>query len=719
MEVQERVVYCFRDFRLDARERLLKNGERSVPLPPKAFDLLLFLVRNAGRLVEKDVLLHQVWSGVHVEEGNLAKHISMLRKALDETSDGSACIETIPKAGYRFVAAVSELSSDGLAATVLEPRPLLSPDKDEQVKPRRWFRMQFLFAGALFFITIAALLAWTLAPAPTARVVRTDRLTRSSRASWAQRVLTDGVRLYFVERIGGRQALASAPIDGGDSILVPTPFANSISLLDISPDHTKLLLSGDDRTEGDTTFWTIPVAGGSPKRLGVMGNDAAWFPDGRRILFTHGLDIYSASEDGSEPRKISTVNGRPWGFHWSPDGRVLRFTVENAQTQVVSIWEAAADGTHAHQWPGIHTPPKPGWLQGEAGGVWTPDGRYFVYRSMRGTTTGLWAVREQTGLRGRFNNEPFLLYTFPGGLAYLNPLVSFDGKRIFFAAEQESRELVRYDQPTRRFISYLGGIPARMVDFSRDAKWAAYYTNDYHLWRSRVDGSDRLQLGFQSLAAGPPRWSPDGKRIAFRADSSGNFRIYLISPEGGTPQAITPAEFNRASAPCWSPDGKSLIFGEMPPIPNTVPRPQHAMQRINLETGEVTALPGSEGLNAQDLSPDGQNIIAFTQNDSRLVLFNLASHRITELASGKSFYAAFWSHDGRYIYFQDLSAGAEQPISRMRLSDHKIEPIAGLSQFNPADAMAFSFAGLTSDGSPLASVILNRGDLYALNVDLP
>jgi Tol biopolymer transport system component len=582
-------------------------------------------------------------------------------------------------------------------------------------------RKPFLIPIALFLTAIAALLAWTFVPAPTPRVVRTDRLTRSGRARWAQRVLTDGVRLYFAERIGGRQVLASAPIDGGDPVLIPTPFSDTISLLDISPDHTKLLLSADDREEGDTTFWTVPVAGGSPERLGVnTGNDAVWFPNGRRILFTHGSDIYTADEDGGEPRKVSTVNGRPWGFHWSPDGRVLRFTVENAETQVVSIWEADADGAHPRPWSAVRTPPKSGWLQGESGGVWTLDGNYFVYRSMRDTTAGLWAIREQKGLRGRFNNKPFLLYTFPGGMAYLNPLISPDGKRIFFVAEQESRELMRYDQASQRSVSYLGGISGRMVDFSRDGKWVVYYSYDYHLWRSRVDGSDRLQLTFPPLSAGRPRWSPDGTRIAFRGDQGpANFRIYLIPPEGGTPQAITPAEFTRAFSACWSPDGKSLIFSEIPPLPYTARRPELPMQRVDVKTAEVTALPGSEGLNAQDLSPDGQNIVAFAQNDSRLVLFNLASHQITELARGKTLYAAFWSRDGRYIYYQDLSAGAEQPISRVRLSDHKIEPVAGLSQFNPADATSFSLAGLTSDDSPLASVILNRGDVYALKVDFP
>lgn len=726
MEVQERV-YAFRGFRLEARERLLTCAGRCVPLPPKAFDVLLVLVRNAGKLVEKDLLLQEVWEGVHVEEGNLAKHISLLRKALDEASDGSGCIETVPKAGYRFVAAVSELRADGPAGSVTGLPPLPFPENDEQVKSRRWIRKPLLIAGAFCFMSIAGLLAWTLVPAPTPRVIRTDRLTRSSRAWWTQRVLTDGVHLYFAQRTGGREMLASAPIGGGDPVQIPTPFVDSINLLDISPDHAKLLLASSEglpefeEADDGAAFWTMPTAGGSPQRLGALrGTDAAWFPDGRRILFARGSDIYSANEDGSEPRKVSTVNGWPKVFHWSPDGRVLRFTVENAETQTVSIWEAAADGTNPHPWSAIRTPPKPGWQQGESAGVWTPDGKYFIYRSMRDTTTGLWAVREQHELRGRFNNRPFFFHTFTNGMAYANPLVSPDGKRIFFVAEQEGRELMRYDQRSRRFVSYLGGIPARVVDFSHDGKWAVYYSYDYHLWRSRVDGSDRLQLTFSPLAAGPPRWSPDGTRIAFRADMGpANFRIYLISPEGGTLQAITPAEFTRASVPCWSPDGKSLIFGEMPPLRYTVGRSEHPMQRVDLKTGQMTALQGSEGLNAQNLSPDGQNIVAFTQNDSRLVLFNLASHRVTELARGKSFYSAFWSRDGRYIYFQDLYGGAEQPISRVRISDHKIEPVTGLSQFNSADVMAFSFAGLTPDDSPLASVILNRGDVYSLDVDFP
>jgi serine/threonine protein kinase/Tol biopolymer transport system component len=629
----------------------------------------------------------------------------------------SGATKAASNAGDRFLIAAGELPAHESAASVPEHR-LLSQDYERQAQPWLRTRISFLTAGAVFLTAMAAVLALALMPAPAPRVAQIDRLTRSGRAWWAQRILTDGARFYFVERVGGRQLLASAPVDGGDPVLIPTPFLETVNLRDISPDHTKLLLAFDDREAKDTALWIIPVAGGSPRRLGILSSDAGWLPDGRRIIFTHGYDIYSANEDGSDARKLSTVNGRPWGFHWSPDHRVLRFTVENPETSAVTIWEASADGTHAHPWSAVRTPPQPGWLQGEAGGVWTPDGKYFVYRSMRGASAGLWAIREQSGLLGRFNNKPFLLYTFPGGMAYLSPIVSSDGKRIVFVAEQESRELMRYDRSSQRSVPYLGGIPARMVDSSRDDQWAVYYSNDYRLWRSRVDGSDRLQLTFSPLSAGPARWSPDGRSIAFRGDlSSVNFRIYLISPQGGTPKVISPGEFTRASTPCWAPDGRSLIFGEMPPLQYSVQRPEHPMQRIDMQTGEVAALPGSEGLNAQGFSPEGQNIVAFAQNDSRLVVFNLASSRVTELARGKDFYAAFWSRDGKYIYFQDLGAGSEQPVYRIRFSDHKIETIAGLSQFGSTDAMAFSFAGLTSDDSPLASVIHNRGDIYALNVE--
>src|SRR5918993_2907962 len=98
-------IYRFGPFALDVADRSLKRDGAPISLTPKTFDLLVALVENAGRLVEKDVLLKAVWPDVAVEEGNLTKGVFSLRQLLEQ--EGTRYIETVPKRGYRFVAAVT------------------------------------------------------------------------------------------------------------------------------------------------------------------------------------------------------------------------------------------------------------------------------------------------------------------------------------------------------------------------------------------------------------------------------------------------------------------------------------------------------------------------------------------------------------------------------------------------------------------------------------
>jgi DNA-binding winged helix-turn-helix (wHTH) protein/tetratricopeptide (TPR) repeat protein len=115
--------YQFGPFCLDAGERVLLRNGRLVPLPAKALSTLLALVLSRGHLVEKDVLMEKVWPDEFVEEGNLAQHIFMLRRALGETTKNPKYIETIPRRGYRFIAAVSERREEfgEVATDVSEP----------------------------------------------------------------------------------------------------------------------------------------------------------------------------------------------------------------------------------------------------------------------------------------------------------------------------------------------------------------------------------------------------------------------------------------------------------------------------------------------------------------------------------------------------------------------------------------------------------------------
>ena len=101
-------LYQFGPFCLDTRERILLREGRVVPLPAKALDTLLVLVLSSGHLVEKDVLMKEVWPDEFVEEGNLARQIFILRKAFGETTESPKYIETVPRRGYRFIAHASE-----------------------------------------------------------------------------------------------------------------------------------------------------------------------------------------------------------------------------------------------------------------------------------------------------------------------------------------------------------------------------------------------------------------------------------------------------------------------------------------------------------------------------------------------------------------------------------------------------------------------------------
>src|SRR5262245_50645674 len=106
MSHQTKHLYEFDIFRLDARERLLLRNDETVPLTPKAFDLLLALVEHHGHLLEKDELLKKVWPDTFVEEANLSSNVSLIRKALGDGDNGQRFIETVPRRGYRFVAPV-------------------------------------------------------------------------------------------------------------------------------------------------------------------------------------------------------------------------------------------------------------------------------------------------------------------------------------------------------------------------------------------------------------------------------------------------------------------------------------------------------------------------------------------------------------------------------------------------------------------------------------
>jgi DNA-binding winged helix-turn-helix (wHTH) protein/TolB-like protein len=143
MGEQERQFYEFGRFRLDTGERVLLRDRDLVPLTPKVFDILLTLVEHGGHVVQKDELMKKVWPDTFVEEGNLTQNVSVLRKALGESPGVPQFIETIPRRGYRFVAAVRGIQNkeetstpveDHSVSALLPPSALMPPELDRDLQ---------------------------------------------------------------------------------------------------------------------------------------------------------------------------------------------------------------------------------------------------------------------------------------------------------------------------------------------------------------------------------------------------------------------------------------------------------------------------------------------------------------------------------------------------------------------------------------------------------
>jgi Tol biopolymer transport system component len=304
-------------------------------------------------------------------------------------------------------------------------------------------------------------------------------------------------------------------------------------------------------------------------------------------------------------------------------------------------------------------------------------------------------------------------------------LPSADGRRIFFVANQPARELERYDSGRHAFVPYLSGVPARWVSFSADGQWAAYcdLSDAFHgtVWRSRMDGSQALQLTFAPMNALRPRWSPDGTEIAFSAETPGKgMAIYLVSSSGGEPEHLVPPNLLQVSrdgvehdaSPRWSPQGDELLFYRMSSNPS-------ALYTLNLKTRRCSLIPNSESLGDDyALSPDGRYVAA-DADGSTLLLLDLKTHRRSVLMEGRGLSSPYWSPDGKYVYIQEMLGNSQQPIRRVRVSDRKVETVATTENFLRSDIAGYSLTGITPDGSPLVSLVRATGDLYALDVSLP
>ena len=575
--------------------------------------------------------------------------------------------------------------------------------------PARARRLNWQWAVAILMVILigAGTFAWLSSfPAPP-RVLATTRLTRDGVSKAVAE--TDGSRLYINER-GNPYRIVQVSIAGGDTSPIPTPFGNAAAQ-DISPDHTQLLTASFAGTEAEDPLWSLPLPSGAPRRLGdIVGHDGAWSPDGHHLIFFKASGIYQANADGTDPLKLLTVSGTPILPRFSPDGTRIRFTIERPESSSNSLWEIRSDGSDLHPvLPGWHKPPS------ECCGAWTPDGRYYFFLTSDSFGGNVWAMRESAGLFHRHSSAPFQLTTGP--LSFESLVPSADGKKLFVSAWQGRGELVRFDPKSKQFVPFLTGISAGEVDFSRDDKWVTYVSYpDRTVWRSRVDGSDRLQLTYPPVLAGLPRWSPDATQIAYVAGQPGRpLQAFLISAEGGTPQQML-AENDPQLDATWSPEGKKIAFGR-----NLASGSEgETISIIDLVTHQVSTVPGSKGLFSPRWSPDGQHLAALTLDSTKLLLFDFKTQKWSDWITEPGVVGYVnWSQDGSYLYY-DSSYTDHPTFRRVKVGQTHSEllvDLKGLPRYSAPPA--YGWSGIAPDGAALFTRDLSTDEIYALDLDLP
>jgi Tol biopolymer transport system component/DNA-binding winged helix-turn-helix (wHTH) protein len=700
------------NWRVEPELNTITGLHESARIEPKVMQVLICLAEHNGRVVPKERLINRVWSDTSVTDDVLTRSISELRRIFADDPKQPRFIQTIPKGGYRLIAPVS--FDD-------EERDSCEPGKTDhrEVRSYSWNRGAWMLGGIAALAIGGSLTFWlTSAPAvPT--VVRSIQLTYSGQVATPDThseafpaLVTDGPRVYFSEFVDGRWTLAQAPVGGGEVVQIATPFKSSL-LVNVSPDGSRLLVRDFLITEKEGPLWVLPASGGAPRRLGdVVGHDGAWSPDGQSVVFARGTALYLAASNGGDPQKLVETPGRAYWLRWAPNGSHVRFTVVDQQANSRSLWEVSVAKRETR-------PLLPGWSQDNDAccGDWTPNGRYFVFQNFRDGRADIWAIgeREFTGFRSRMG-EPTRLTSGP--LHFPSVVPAADGKRLLVTGTQPRGEVLRYDLHTRTFEPYSRGVWARDFAFSRNGEQVAYVENlakQSILWRSAVDGSQRVQLTQPPLLVLMARWSPDGERIAFVGKAPGRpWKIYIVPTRGGELRRITDDERNEFD-PAWSPDGRSLMFGR-PPDYVAEPSVPKAIHILDLKTQNLSTLPASGGLLAPRWSPDGRYVAAMSLNQTKLMLFDFKTGNWSELARSNRVHNPVWSRDGRWVYFQ---AEIGVALYRVRTSDHALEKLAGPNDVKTSTASICFFAGLALDDSPLLSCRRADIDLYALEWKAP
>jgi DNA-binding winged helix-turn-helix (wHTH) protein/Tol biopolymer transport system component len=709
MPADLRDLFEFGPFTLDAEDGSLTRGGEVIPLSRLAADVLIVLLENPGRVFSREEISGRVWN-TSVGGGSLDYQIHQIRQALEP--DGNELVQNVRRRGFRFTGTVRRVQrqnhqiADRVAAVLPRSDVGEVAAAGSQRRPR-WI-IPIAVAVTLVMAGLAAAAIVRSTAPESLRVIESKALTQDGPPGLGYPVLTDGRRLYYGRIVDGRHL--SMPISGGDSTLV-FDAASEFYLSDPGSGSDYLAIKPDQTGKGGE-IWVIPTGSGVPHRVGALtGGHAVWSPDRRHIAFTtESGELKLADADGGNladvqiPREGGAMHPR-----WSPDGTRVRFTLNEPRDGLphASLWEVASHGGEARL-------ALPEWDQkiSSCCGVWTPDGRHFVFEVLNDDLrTDLWTRSEPSTLDAWLGRAPSLTRLTSGPLSMSAPVVGADGRTIFTVGALRQGELVRWDSGAKAFVPYLQGISGTFVSFSADAQWIAYAGYpDRKLWRVRADGSERRELVSGGFDLDGVMWSPDGRWISFRSRMKGrHMKVFVMPSSGGRPEPVTAEDHDEGIA-SWAPDSHRIVFGDVP-SQFGVPSGGEVLHLYDLEKKTLSSVPQSEGLWTSRWSPDGRYIAALTINmEQRLKLFDTTSG-LWSTTSAVHVNNPNWSRDTKSLFYD--TEGGPHALRRFRIEDNKVVEITAIAFLRPVNG----WSGLAPDDSPIVLKNLTSPAVYALTVE--
>jgi Tol biopolymer transport system component/DNA-binding winged helix-turn-helix (wHTH) protein len=622
MSVETQQLLKFGAFILRADESVLERDGNAVPLTPKMYDMLLVLVRNPGRIVEKDMLLREVWPDSFVEEGNIAFNIRQLRKLLGCDAQSPVFIETVPRRGYRFIAPVEPASPAGPAAS---PDPMIETFV-ESTAASRWPKKAI---GSASLIVVLALIAagytWrnltATAPGLLASSLSIEKLSADGNIYHA--VLSgDGKNLVYTHRNGsGKQSLWVRDLNTSNSVQIVAPSDHFYGGMALSPDGETIYFARGSQTGPQTDIFRMPIAGGVPEK--VIESTQGWMslsPDGSRISFVRcpytedeHCSLYIADTDkGLNEKKLVT---RPKFIRIS-DNRI------------------------------------------------SPDGKKIAFASGHSRTAsnefGLYEVDIESGVERPLSNEKFFnigyLTYLPGQESVLmtamqRPDRSYpiwrvsvaDGKTERLTTDSECYSRLSIDKQasillatrvTPDFRLYLHSLEnpgtsvpiasAGTVTFASNDRliFSSEMSGNSEIWSAKTDGTDQRQLTNDPATEVEPIVSPDGSEIFFGSDRTGVLQLWRMNIDGSEPRQLTRQDGGYPLV--ISPDGRWIFYRSA--MNGTI-------RKVELETGQEEVVSTDLG-RKMTISPKS-DLIAFAKREKDAVSLHIYS--ITDARVIRSF----------------------------------------------------------------------------------